>query len=97
MAVNPHTILSTMINIPADLKEWSGPATNAWAVTPSDSTDYTQGYARALHVGTGGTVVLVLVDGSTVSIVAATGSRIDIWHKRVNSTSTTASNLVAMV
>lgn len=72
------------------------PAEYATVVTPSDSTDLTK-VARALYVGTGGNVNLDTPDGATVvfSNVQA-GSILPVRVKRVRSTSTTASNIVAL-
>lgn len=75
----------------------TGPGRRAVAVTPSDSTSYVNGAARALYVGGAGNVVMVLTDDSTVTLTAVpAGTIIPLWHKRVNSTSTTATSMVAM-
>jgi len=68
----------------------------AVAVTPSDSTNLSFD-ARALYVGTGGNVVVVFPDNSTVTFTnVQSGSILPVIAKRVNSTSTTASNIVAL-
>lgn len=76
--------------------EW-GPASNAVAVTPSDSTDLTY-TTRALYVGGAGTVVVNMNDtGSSISFVAvAAGSVLPIRVDRVRATGTTATNIVAL-
>lgn len=68
------------------------------AVIPSDSTNYATGPARGLYVGVAGDVAIVACQtgGAVVYKNAAAGSIIPIWHTRVNSTSTTATNLVAL-
>jgi len=68
------------------------------AVTPSDSTNYSTGPARGLYVGVAGDVAIVAADtgGAVVYKNVPAGSIIPIWHTRVNSTSTTATNMVAM-
>lgn len=74
----------------------TGPGREAFAVTPSDSTSYTN-IARALYVGSGGTVALVTTRDAVVTFTGLTGGTIlPVWHKRVNSTGTTATNLVAL-
>ena len=75
----------------------SGPSREWDVVTPSDSTEYGRA-ARGLYVGTGGSVVLVDAQSSkAVTFVAVPGGVIlPVWHRRVNSTGTTASNLVAL-
>lgn len=72
------------------------PARGAVAVTPSDATvlDTT----RALYVGTGGNVAVYMA-GKTTSVVfpnVQDGSILPIRVDRVLSTSTTASNIVAL-
>ena len=66
------------------------------AVTPSDSVALTH-EAEFLYVGTGGTVVLLPVGNSAVVTLVNVpdGTFLPIKTKRVNSTSTTASNIVA--
>lgn len=74
----------------------TGPGRRATAVTPSDSVSYA-GPARALYVGGAGNVVVVLTDDSTVTLTnVQAGTIIPLWHKRVNSTSTTATSMVAL-
>ena len=66
------------------------------AITPSDSTDL-DWLTRGIYVGGAGDVVAVLPGGSTVTFVGAlAGSVLPIAAKRVNSTSTTATDLVAL-
>lgn len=74
----------------------SHPAFRAAAVTPSDTTMLTT-VARALYVGTGGDVVILGTDGVAVTFKnVATGAILPVVAARVNSTSTTASNVVAL-
>lgn len=71
-----------------------GPASQAAAVTPSDSADLPTASKR-LHIGTGGTVALVTTGGSTVTYTAATGTYLNVRAARVKATGTTATNIVA--
>lgn len=74
-----------------------GGATDALAVTPNDSTDLSQA-ARALYIGGAGNVVVDTLDGTTITFSGATaGSVIPCAVKRVRSTSTTATNIVALL
>lgn len=77
----------------------NGPAREAEAVTPSDATNYSGNrVARAFYVGTTGNVV-VIPAGQTAAVTftaVPAGAIIPIWHTRINSTNTTASNIVAM-
>ena len=75
----------------------SGPATGYFAVTPSDSVGL-GGTTRGLYIGTGGNVVAVRPDGVAVTFTAVpTGTFMPVCCIRVNSTNTTASNIVALV
>ena len=72
------------------------PADNAAAVTPNDSVDLTN-IARALYIGTGGDVKITTAGGDTVTLNDVQGGSIlPIRTKRVFSTGTTASNMVAI-
>jgi hypothetical protein len=76
----------------------TAPASDFEAVTPHDSTDYTNNrIARGLYVGTSGNVVVVRSNGTAVTFTnVQDGTVLPIQHKRVNSTSTTATNMVAL-
>ena len=66
------------------------------AVTPSDSTDFDT-LARAIYVGGAGDVVAVRHDGSTVTFAGVqAGTVLPVACRRVNSTSTTATSIVAL-
>jgi len=69
---------------------------NYSAVTPSDSTNLSN-VTRAIYVGGDGNMVCVKEDGNTVTF---TGVKAGSWYpircKRVNSTNTTATNIVAL-
>lgn len=67
------------------------------AVTPHNSTNFTNGTCRALYVGTAGNVAIVPPTGAAVTLVAVVGGTVlPISAIRVNSTGTTASNIVAI-
>ena len=72
------------------------PADNADAVTANDSSDLTN-VARALYVGTGGDLKVTTAGGDTVTFNDVQGGSIlPVRIKRVFSTGTTASNMVAI-
>ena len=72
------------------------PATNASTVTPDDNTDL-ENTSRALFVGTGGNVAVRMKGGADVTFFnVSDGSILSIRVDRVNSTGTTASNMVAL-
>jgi hypothetical protein len=69
---------------------------NYWvAVTPSDSVDL-PAMTEAIWAGGNGVVAAVEQDGTVVNFHCVTGNVIPIKAKRINSTNTTASNLVAL-
>jgi hypothetical protein len=72
-------------------------AFNFTAVTPSDTIDLAQP-ARAFFVGTGGNIAVVPLDGTAAVTFANVGDGqfLPIQAKRVNSTNTTATNIVAL-
>lgn len=75
----------------------SHPVQNAVAVTPSDSADLPDGPCRALYVGTTGNISLIPSGGgSAVTFTAVAVGVLPVAAKRVRSTSTTASNILAL-
>jgi hypothetical protein len=65
-------------------------------VTPSDSVDLTK-VCRALHIGTGGDVVVITKGGTTLPLGnIASGTLYPIRASRVKSTGTTATGIVAL-
>ena len=84
----------------------TNPPLNAVAVTPSDSTDITKGdgdtvETRGLFVGTGGDISVEMAgdqggDQTVVFKHVQSGTLLPIGVTRVNSTLTTATNIVAM-
>jgi len=80
----------------------AGPSTETFtgrrftSITASD-TENLDFVPRALYVGGAGDVALVGLDGTTVTFAGAQpGTIINVAYKRVNSTNTTATNLVAL-
>lgn len=70
----------------------------AAAVTPNDSTDLTT-YAKALYVGVTGDVVVLPVgnaDGASVTFKAHPVGYMPVMVRRVLSTGTTATNILAL-
>jgi hypothetical protein len=77
------------------------PPCNAKAVTPHDSTSFAFGTAKAIYVGVGGNISVEMVgDGDsthrTVFSNVLGGTILPVQCSRVNSTSTTATTLVAL-
>lgn len=74
----------------------SGPASHAFAVTPSDGSDLSE-TTRALYVGTGGALAAVMASGATVSFGSvASGTLLPIRVVRVLATGTTASAILGL-
>jgi len=72
-----------------------GPAYTFEAVTPHDSTNFK--LCRSLYVGGAGNVVAVDNDGNAVTFTGVpAGAILPIAVKRVNSTNTTATAIVAL-
>lgn len=66
-------------------------------VTPSDSVNFTKGVSRGLYIGGAGNLVAVAADDTTATFTAVpAGTVLPIKVKRVNSTSTTATAIVAL-
>lgn len=75
----------------------TGPATRSGAVTPSDGVDLAN-VSRALWVGGAGNVAVMLRDDTvaTTFVGVAAGTMMPLRVKRVMSTGTTATNIVAI-
>ena len=74
----------------------TAPAENAFAVTPNDGSDLAE-VTRALYVGTGGNLAVVLAAGSDVTLLnVQSGTVLPIRCRRVKVTGTTASGLVGL-
>lgn len=72
------------------------PAEYAAAVTTSDSTNF-DNLTRGIYIGGAGNVSVYLDDGTTVLFKGAVaGSIIPVRAKRINSTATTATDIVAL-
>ena len=71
------------------------PAAHAATITPNDSTDLTTS-TRALYVGGTGDIKVDMVGGGTVTFSAVPVGVLSIRVERVHSTSTTATNILAL-
>jgi hypothetical protein len=73
----------------------SDPVPNATAVTPSDTTILPD--TIGLYIGGVGNVAVTMLSGEVVTFIAVqTGSILPVRVVKVMSTSTTATNIVAM-
>lgn len=73
------------------------PARRLAAVTPDDDNDLTDGTAKALYIGTSGNVAIIAADdSSSVTLASVPVGVLPVRAKRVLSTGTTASNIVAL-
>lgn len=74
----------------------SYPAEHAEAVTPSDSVDLLI-VSRALFVGVGGNIAVVMASGAAVTFTGVvSGSILPVRVSRVKATATTATSIVAI-
>ena len=83
------------------MANWGGeiaPANVGVAVTPHDSTDFTAGICEGIYVGVTGNVAVVFVGASTAVVFTGVpaGTILPVRARRVNSTNTTATNMVAL-
>lgn len=75
----------------------TAPAYSLLAVTPSDSVNFTKGPCRGLYVGVTGDVNIYMIDTTSVTFSAVpAGTILPVAALRVNSTSTTATSIVAL-
>lgn len=73
-----------------------GPARGAEAVTAHDSNELTY-VSRAIYVGGGGNIAVRMANDSTVTFTAVPGGTVlPIRVKGINSTNTTATNMVSL-
>lgn len=78
------------------LDQASAPAGSAVAVTPHDTTELAS-VSRALFVGGAGNLACLMADGTTCTFTGVVaGTVLPIRVRRVNSTSTTATSIVAL-
>lgn len=68
----------------------------AFAVTPSNTDNFPQGPCQALVATVAGVAVCVFQDDSTATIQLAAGVPMPVQCKRVNSTTTAATGIVAL-
>lgn len=74
----------------------TSPATHAFAVTPSDVTPLPQ-TCRAIYIGSGGNLSVVMASGETVGFTAIQAGMIyPLRLSQVRATGTTAGGLVAL-
>lgn len=107
-ANDPKLVVTYSLAGPSGLPLWMTPLYNrAIGVTPSDTVNFDGTTysatpttlpkpADALYVGVAGVVVVVFESGVTASFTASAGQILPVKCIRVNSTSTTASSLVAL-
>jgi len=71
-------------------------AMDCFAITKHDSTDFTY-MVRGIYVGVTGDVVVVTPSGAAITFKAVpAGAILPVKAKRVNSTSTTATDMVGL-
>lgn len=74
----------------------TNPASSAVAVTPNDTADLTN-VTRAIYIGTGGNLSVIMQDGSTCTFTGVlAGTVYPLRVSRVRATGTTAGSIVAL-
>lgn len=74
----------------------SNPASKGVAVTASDADDLTGGICRGLYVGVAGDIAVMWPDGTTGTVKAAANGYHPLRVRRVRSTGTTATDILAL-
>ncbi len=74
----------------------TGPATNAVAVTPDDSNNFSFGQCRRLYIGVSGNVTLDTPNQTAVLFTAVPVGILDVSAVRVRATGTAATGIVAL-
>lgn len=83
--------------IQTDNYERTYAANTGISVTPSDSTDLSIGFSRAIFVGGAGNLAVTMIDGTALTFTGVVaGSILPIAVTRIKSTGTTATNIVAL-
>lgn len=80
-------------------EQLSRPAASVAAVTPSDTVDIATlngACPRALYIGVSGNVVVVFPDGTSGTFLSVPIGVLPVQARRVNNTSTTATNILAL-
>ena len=78
---------------------FASPATEAAAITPSDTVNIPTGPTRGVYVGVTGNVTVVMAEGAQTAVLfvaVPAGTILPISVKRVNATGTAATDLVAL-
>jgi len=76
--------------------QYADPAQDAVAVTPSDTTELSP-IARSLYIGVEGNIKVTTEAGSDITFVGVTaGSILPVRCRRVFSTGTTATDIIAL-
>ena len=77
-------------------KSFEGSAYDAVAVTPHDSTNFAEGTAKALYVGTSGNITLITAAGKTALFANVPIGFFPVQCSRVNATGTAATDILAL-
>lgn len=79
------------------MADYGNPVYNkAFDITKSDTVDIVTGLTDAVYVGGAGILVAVFQDGSTAQFTCVAGQLLPLALKRVNSTTTTATLMLAL-
>lgn len=88
--------MSAVDKFDANAVGMTGPAENAFAITPHNTNELAY-VPRGIYVGAGGSIAVVLVNGDSASFAnVAAGTVLPIRAKQVLATGTTASSLIGL-
>ena len=80
----------------ANTQSFSGPASSAQAITPSDTNDI-ETASRAIYVGSGGDLAVKMLGGADITFVGLNaGTILPIRVSRIKATGTTAGSIVSL-
>jgi hypothetical protein len=68
----------------------------AVAITPHDSTNFTEGACAAIYVGGAGNITAIVSGAAVLFTAVPVGTVLRVRATRVNSTATTATAMVAL-
>ena len=89
--------MPTVLQVSGDYQRTTSGFVDGETVTPSDSNNFAKGVTRAIWVGGAGNVAVVTASGTVLTFVGVPAGYMLVGQiTRVNSTNTTATNMLAL-
>ena len=83
--------------VPVETPERLYGAVEGISVTPSDSTDLSITFSRAIYIGGAGDLTVTMFNGGDITFKAVpVGSLLPVCARRIKATGTTATNILAL-